>query len=216
MVKTQLQPEDLAARVAARVCHDIMSPVTAIKAGMSFLGDTDTPESRAEGRGLLGAGLQGLEERMALYRVALGRGEAVQETSALAILAASHFAELRPRLEWAIAAPALPGAAARATLHLAIILGETLASGGEARIAAVSAASHMVIRAEGSSPRARLHPDTRAGLLGGPCPEGPGGRWAFAAFLRSQVENAGGEIVVEEDNEWVRVSVNLPATPGQA
>ena len=148
---------------------------------------------------------------MAYCRVALGRGEAGQETDSLAALAATQFADLRPTLDWAVTSPTLPGTAARAALHLVIILGEALASGGEARLSADSPQGWTVIRAEGSGPRVRLHEETRAGLLGAPCPEGPGGRWAFAAFLRSQVESAGGKIDLEASEERLWIALSLPS-----
>ncbi len=211
MPEPAIPPEDLAARVAARVCHDLMSPVSALKAGLSFLGDTESPETRAEGRALAAAGLQALEDRMALYRLALGRGDTAQETATLAALAQSHFADLRPRLEWAVTAPSLPGRAARAVLHLAIILGECLPAGGEARISASSEPGLITITAEATGARVRLHDDTRAGLAGEPCPEGPGGRWAFAAFLRAEVETAGGAVTIETGEERVLVAAKAPA-----
>lgn len=210
MPEPAIPPEDLAARVAARVCHDLMSPASAIKAGLSFLGDTESAETRAEGRTLVGAGLQALEDRTALYRLALGRGKTAQETAALARLAERHFADLRPRLEWAVTAPSLPGTAARAALHLAIILSECLPAGGEARISARSEAGFIAITGEATGARVRLHDDTRAGLAGEPCPEGPGGRWAFAAFLRAEVEGAGGAITIETREQRVTIAASVP------
>ena len=210
MTRTDTPSEDLAARVAARVCHDIMSPVSAIKAGFSFLGDTETPGSRAEARDVIGAGLRGLEERMALYRLALGRGETPQATDVLGTLAAAQFADLRPSLDWSVTSPSLPGTAARAALHMVIILGESLASGGEARISTEATGGAIVLTGRAMGPRVRLHPEARDGLLGHPCPEGPGGRWAFAAFLRAQVDSAGGEIAVDATDEGVSVVVTVP------
>ena len=201
-------PEELAARLAARLCHDIMSPLSAIAAGLDFLGEAANQGARDEATELLGEGVRGLTGRLAFYRLAFGHGAEAVETGDLKTLAATLFADRRPRLDWQVEDQALPSAAARVLLNLVQIAAETLAVGGVARVATPGRA---VVRIEAIGPRARLQPETRAGLAGEALAAGLGGRWAQARFVRALVDGAGGELAIDSRDEVVVFTARLPA-----
>jgi len=202
---------EFAARLSARLCHDILSPMSVLTAGLDFLAQASEPAARAEAVDLLGAGVASLKRRLAFCRDAFGHGEAAMAAEALEERTREVFVDLRAQLDWAVTAPTLPGCAARALLNLAEIAGETLAAGGVARVSTPSSRGWVVVEIEAVSPRPRLRAEALAGLLGEPPGPGPAGRWAQAYFVFAQVGSAGGAVSVDAREGAVVLTVSLPA-----
>jgi len=209
MPATPIPLDELAARLSARFIHDAAGHASILTTGLDVLALADDEATRAEAAGLLKAGLSGLIASLDFYRQAFGRGEADVPTAELETRARGLFADVRPTLDWAVAAPALAAPIARAATILAQIASEVLAVGGVARIAADGAGRHLSVVASG--PRARLNAESRAGLLGEPAGGGPGGRWIQAFILHAQIATAGGALNITESEGEVIFDVSLPA-----
>ena len=71
-----VQPLDLAARLAARLCHDFISPVSAIVSGLDLIEDPEQQDMREEAMSLIAAAyLEGrLPERAPAPRRRPGAG----------------------------------------------------------------------------------------------------------------------------------------------
>jgi histidine phosphotransferase ChpT len=207
-----ITPERLCEIMAARLCHDFMSPASGIASGLDFLNETDET-MRAEAMNLIAGSARKLMDLLAFYRVALGgfAEGADFDTKALEALARGVFAHVRPELDWAVDVPAVSGAAARVLLNLAHLAAGAVAMGGVARVSVRSEPGWLALIAEANGPRARLQPEVAAGLKGEALREGLPGRWVQAFCLHAQVSAAGGALAAEPGEGGVLFKAVLPA-----
>ncbi len=206
-------PAALAALMCARLCHDFISPASAITSGIDLLEDPTAQDMHEDALGLVTQSARKLVDQLAFARVAFGASAAAESFDArdLETLAKGVFAHVRPDLDWKVTPPALNKAAARTILNLAQIAAGALPMGGTARVqvSETDGRVDMVIEAEG---RARLRPEVLAGLNGDPLPEGAlGGQWVQAYYLSLVLAAAGGEVSADTSDEHVRLSAWVPA-----
>ncbi|HEX6866628.1 MAG TPA: histidine phosphotransferase family protein [Caulobacteraceae bacterium] len=206
-------PAELGALMCARLCHDFISPASAITSGIDLLEDPSAQDMHDDALGLITQSSRKLVDQLAFARVAFGASAAAESFDArdLETLAKGVFAHVRPDLDWDVTPPALNKAAARTILNLAQIAAGALPMGGTARVKVTEADGRvdMVIEAEG---RARLRPEVLAGLRGDPLPEGAlGGQWVQAYYLSLVLTQAGGEVSADTGEEHVRLSAWVPA-----
>ncbi len=106
----------LAASVASRICHDLVSPVGAIVNGVDLVREMGAGE-RSEAIGMIGQSAERASALLQLYRIAFGTAEAGAQGLARGMLAdhsAVLFAPPRIVLEWqGREGPALPRREAR-------------------------------------------------------------------------------------------------------
>jgi histidine phosphotransferase ChpT len=128
-------------------------------------------------------------------------------------LAQAVFADLRPTLDWAVAAPSMNKAAARAVLNLAQMGGTALPTGGVARITAAESGGDLVLALAADGARARLRPEVASGLRGERSGEGGPGYWVQAYYLHALVAAAGGRIDFAAAEGKVVIRVRVPLDP---
>lgn len=204
----------IAAYLAARMCHDFISPVSAIVSGLDLLEDPDAQDMREDAMGLIAASGRKLAEMLAFTRVAFGASASAEtfDPRDLEALAQGIFRHQRAELEWAVEAPSLDKAAARTALNLAQLAGAALPLGGKARLQAVHDGGTTVIAVEAVGPKARLRPDIAAGLAGEKLPDGMmHGHWVQAYYVHLFVAEASGRVFAEADDEKVTFAATLPA-----
>ena len=205
-------PVDLAARLAARLCHDFISPVSAIVSGLDLIDDPDQQDMREEAMSLIATSARKLAALLSFARIAFGGSTASElfDVRELERLSREFFDHARSQLDWAIEPPGLNKPAARALLNLVQLGATALPVGGTARLSAreVGDEVHLALDAEGA--RARLRPEAIDGLEGRSFAEGLGGQWVQTFFLRSVVDQAAGTLSYEVAEDAVRVRVTLP------
>ena len=208
-----VSPIELAARLAARLCHDFISPTSALVSGLDLIEDPTAHDLRAEAMDLITASGRKLEAFLTFYRITFGGSSATElfDARELEKLARGRYAYTRAELDWAGEPAGLDKAPARALLNLAELGTTALPMGGTARIEVreVEGAVELTLRAE--SPRAGLHGDALKGLRGEPLGEGLGGRWVQPYFLQALVREAGGTIEPSQGEGVLAVTIRLPA-----
>lgn len=205
-------PVDLAARLAARLCHDFISPVSAIVSGLDLIDDPEQQDMREEAMGLIASSARKLAALLSFSRIAFG-GSTASETfdpRDLEQLTRGLFEHVRAEVDWAVEAPALNKPSARALLNLAQLGATALPVGGTARLVAREEPGKMHMELDAVGARARLRPEAVDGLEGRPFSEGLGGQWVQTYFLRSIVDQAGGTLAYETAEDAVRVRIDLP------
>jgi histidine phosphotransferase ChpT len=208
-----LAPEELAAKVAARLCHDFLSPASGIMSGLDLLEDPSAKDMRDEAMDLIASSARKLVDSLTFARVAFGAYASAEafDSRELETLSQGVFAHVRPTLEWAVEAPTLPKAAARALLNLVQIAAGALATGGVATVTAKVENGWVAVLIDAAGPRVRMHPDVVAGLKGEPLGEGLAGRWVQAYYLHALVTAAGGMVAAEVGEERVLFKVAVTA-----
>jgi histidine phosphotransferase ChpT len=212
---TPVEPLDLAARLAARLCHDFISPVSAIVSGLDLIEDPEQQDMREEAMGLIASSARKLAAHLSFARIAFGGSAAAEsfDVRDLEKLSRDLFEHCRAELDWSSEPAALEKPAARAMLNLAQLGASVLPVGGTARLRAVAGPrGEMLLSLDAEGPRAKLRPEAADGLAGRPFGEGLAGHWVQAFFLRSVVDQAGGSLDASAEDEAVRVRISLPTT----
>jgi histidine phosphotransferase ChpT len=207
-----IRPAELAAYLAARMCHDFISPASAIVSGLDLLEDPSAQDMREEAMGLIATSARKLTDLLAFTRVAFGASAAAETFDAreLEKLAQGVFAHMRATLEWAVETPAVSKPAARTLLNLAQMAGAALPTGGVARVRAVQEAASVAIAIEATGPRARLRPEVLAGLRGETLADGMHGHWVQAYYVHLFLADAGGRVFADVSEESVTFAVTIP------
>ncbi len=207
-----LQTTELAAHLAARLCHDFISPASAILSGVDLLGDPTAQDMRDDALNLISASAKKLGDMLAFARVAFGASATAEtfDCESLKVLTEGVFAHVRPSLNWQVSLPTLPKPAARAILNMAQIAASALPTGGVAEARAELDGGNISVVLDAVGTRARLRPEVLAGLRGEPLGEGLGGHWVQAYYLNALVTAAGGRCSTEVTEERVLLTALLP------
>jgi len=203
---------EVAAYLAARMCHDFISPASAIVSGLDLLEDPSAQDMREEAMGLIEGSARKLADLLAFSRVAFGASASAEtfDPRELAKLAQGLFAHMRAELDWQVDAAALSKPAARTVLNLAQLAGAALPTGGTAVVRAVEENGSVAIAVEAKGPRARLRPEVLAGLRGEPMGEGLHGHWVQAYYVHLFVHDAGGRVFADVGEEKVTFAATVP------
>ena len=131
-----VSPEELAARLASKLCHDFISPAGAIVSGLDLLDDPAAKDMRDDAMELISASARKLVDHLAFARVAFGAAAGVTlfDCAELQRLTQGVYAHVRADLDWAVAAPQLPKAPAQSLVNLAQLAAGALPLGGTARV----------------------------------------------------------------------------------
>jgi histidine phosphotransferase ChpT len=207
-----IRPAELAAYLAARMCHDFISPASAIVSGLDLLEDPSAQDMREEAMGLIATSARKLTDLLQFSRVAFGASASAEtfDVRELEKLARGVFGHMRAELEWLVETPAVNKPAARALLNLAQMAGAALPTGGTARVRAVQEGASLAIAADASGPKAKLRPEVLRGLLGEPQGEGLHGYWVQAYYVNLFLTDAGGRVFADVNEERVMFAATVP------
>lgn len=203
---------DIAAYLAARMCHDFISPASAIVSGLDLLDDPSAQDMRDDAMSLIRTSAGKLADLLAFSRVAFGASASAEsfDVRALEALAQGVFSHMRASLEWAPDVASVNKPAARTLLNLAQMGGAALPTGGSARVRAVQQDASLAVAVEARGPRARLRPEVLAGLRGEPLGEGLHGHWVQAYYVHLFITDAGGRVFADVSEEQVTFAATIP------
>lgn len=203
---------ELAAHLAGRLCHDLISPVSAIVSGLDLLEDPSAQDMRDDAMNLIAQSARKLATVLSFARVAYGSSASAEtfDPKDLETLTNGVFGHVRAELDWAVRSERLDKPAARALLNLAQIGATALPTGGVARLTVETDKAETVVRLEAKGARARLRPEAQAGLKGEPMGEGLPGQWVQAYYLHALVSDAGGRLESAIGEELIAISARLP------
>jgi histidine phosphotransferase ChpT len=204
---------DFAAMLAARLCHDFISPASAIVSGLDLLEDPAAQDMREDAMSLIASSARKLADMLQFTRVAFGASASAEnfDSRELEKLAQGVFDHVRPTMVWAIEPSVINKPSTRALLNIAQLAASALPAGGVATLRGVAAEGRFLITADSVGPRARLRPEVLAGLKGEPLVEGLGGPWVQAAYLHALVRAAGGQVAVEVAEDRISLACWVPA-----
>ena len=209
---------DLAAQLAAKLCHDFISPSGAIVSGLDLLKDPSAQDMRTEAMSLIEASARKMVAIVQFARVAFGAAASAErfDSAELKQTLDGVFDHMRAELDWAVDAQTFDKPHARALVNLAYLGGGALPTGGRATVAARRDADAILIAVEARGPRARLKAEMATGLRGERLTEGLAGQWIQAFWLSQVVADARGSLEVETDEDLVRIRARMPLHPAPA
>jgi histidine phosphotransferase ChpT len=145
--------------VAARLCHDLIGPISAIGNGVELLADEE-PDFVKDAVALVGDSARKASRSLQFYRFAYGFGGGGMAGSAPHLLAAELFADTAIDCDYQTEARALPLGEQKLACAMLAVAGEGLPRGG--RLAVGAGALGPQIEAHGAGPGPS--PEVRAAL----------------------------------------------------
>ena len=209
-----LDPLELASLIASRLCHDMLSPVGALSNGLELLAEERDPEMRKRCMELLEQSAKISADKLKFFRLAFGAaggfGELVPVAESRAVVDALVSNNERIQIAWNLAGDALPKAAVKTMLNLALIGIEALVRGGTLDIGAEQrdGASEIVVRATGT--KIAFDPAVGRALEGKMEPGELSSRTAPAAMVNQLAASHGGGIQIALTEEALVMGAVLP------
>src|SRR5262245_26347876 len=209
--RPMIENTKLTARVAARICHDMVEPMSAIIQGLEMIKSADGKGLDPDALSLLDHGVGKAWAKLEFFRFAMAgamaEGESeLEEGRAVAI---KLYGVLKPELVWSAPAVAMPRPAVRVIVNLLLIANECLPRGGTVEIKAAKLADggEVVVTAKG--PRAKLKDATAAALRG----EGDEltGHTIQPTLTGLLARQGGVELTAREGEEQVELIARSPA-----
>jgi histidine phosphotransferase ChpT len=205
-------PTELATFVAAKLCHDFITPAGAIIQGLDLINDPESQDMRDDALNLIGQSANKLVAIVQFARVAFGAATSAESFSgeALRQLVEDMIKGGRATMDWAVTEPTFDKPAARTLLNLAYLTVGALPSGGQAVITAERTAERLVLKGVAEGARARLKPEAAVGLAGERLTDGLVGQWVQPYWLWLNALDAGGRLDVEVEEGRVVLTAVLP------
>ena len=203
---------ELATYVAAKLCHDFVSPAGAIMSGLDLLNDPSAQDMRDDALGLITDSATKLIALVHFCRVAFGAATTSERFTAedLRGLVNGMIHGGRATLTWSVTETDFAKPAARALINLAYLTAAALPSGGVATITSRREGADLILTGRAEGARARLKPEAATGLAGRRLTEGLTGQWLQPFWLWLNVHEAGGTLDVTTEDGLVAIEARLP------
>ncbi|MES2833249.1 MAG: histidine phosphotransferase family protein [Pseudomonadota bacterium] len=204
--------QELATYIAAKLCHDFISPAGAIVSGLDLIKDPSAQDMRDDAMGLIDQSAKKLVALVHFARVAFGAATTSERFSGseLGGLVAGMIEGGRATVDWQVAEESFGKPAARALVNLAYLTAGALPMGGVAVVTARRDGPNLLIEGVAEGARARLKPEAVTGLSGARLTEGLPGQWIQPYWLWLTVAQAGGTLTVTTEEGRVVLSARMP------
>jgi histidine phosphotransferase ChpT len=198
---------DFGALLAARLCHDVISPVSAARNGIAMALEDDDPEMRVQAMELTADGLADAVDKLKVYRLAYGvagpgttLAEARKATEGL-------YARGRVRVEWTAGIDPGPDAV-RLLTNMVLLGADGVARGGVVSVA--PDATRLSVSAEGN--RAGFADDILAVLEGTASDQSIVPRQIQAVLAMALARRLGGALEYSVGAGLVSLTARLPSS----
>jgi histidine phosphotransferase ChpT len=204
---------ELATYIAAKLCHDFISPSGAIVSGLDLMQDPTAQDMRDDALALIEQSARKMVALVHFARVAFGAATTSERFTAREIegLVSNMVQGGRASLDWRIADGEFSKPQARALTNLAYLTVGALPMGGVAVIQSRTEDGRLYLEGFAEGARARLKPEAVVGLAGERLTEGLAGQWIQPYWLWLTVKEAGGALRVTVEDGKVSLIARMPA-----
>lgn len=204
---------ELASLIAAKLCHDFISPSGAIMSGLDLLNDPTAQDMKDDALSLIADSARKMVALVQFCRVAFGAATTAERFTGAELIALvdAVIAGGRATLDWNLAVDDFGKPQARALVNLAYLTAAALPMGGTATVAVRQDGARMVMEGVAEGTRARLKPEAETGLAGRKLAEGLQGQWVQPYWLWLTVDHAVGELNVETVEGRVAITARMPS-----
>jgi histidine phosphotransferase ChpT len=173
MTDQNIDPLELAALIASRVCHDIISPVGAIVNGLEVLEEEKDESMREFAQDLVQKSASQASAKLQFSRLAFGASGgagAELDMADAGRIAAALLEREKAELAWQVKAGLLPKAEAKLLLNLLVIALNSVARGGTITVTAEREDDETVMRVVAEGDRAKLPAGVKEVICDGAVP----------------------------------------------
>lgn len=210
----------LAELLCSRLCHDLTSPIGAVKSGLELIAEFgDEPDGQA--MTLIGDSAESAAAKLRFFRIAFGLAGATQSELSLedaAEMAAPVVNSRRVRLDW----PTRPDGSGRqpvsdglkALLNVVLLAVEALPRGGEVQVRLAPAAGKLDATVRAAAPDARLMDEMRAAVRGEVPIRDLTARTVQGYFTWLVVDRLGSDLIIEDERGvGILFRIEIPLQP---
>jgi histidine phosphotransferase ChpT len=193
--------------MASRVCHDLVSPVSAIGNGLELIEESAVIPEDDDALQLCMGSQRRASALLQAFRMAFGAGQVSESLADVKRLAGDLLQQGKVRLDWQVGsvAPSLGKGAARLLLNMIMVGAECLPRGGTLHVRC--SAEALEVSAEGQDPKAE---ETEAALKGD-CPASAlTPRTVQAYFAGRLAEHLGGQLKIVPQPGRIDLRASLP------
>jgi hypothetical protein len=191
---TRVSGSQLAAWLAARIYHDLVSPLTGLINGAALAFDDDMGGvMRGEGEKLLKESLVGMEAKIQYMRFALGtqtQSDAWADVGAAKSLFEKLFSIQKASLSWQVSTAYLTNRQMCILMNMALICLDPVARSGSVIVSAREDEADIVLSVEAMGSPGEFKPEVHA-VLAGREPERGWGSAAQVLFAQTIARDAG-------------------------
>lgn len=204
---------ELASLIAAKLCHDFISPSGAIVSGLDLLNDPTAQDMREDALSLITDSAMKMVALVQFCRVAFGAATGSERFTGAELqgLVDALVSGGRATLAWQLDGADYSRPEARVLVNLAYLTVGSLPSGGAATVSSRSEAGARLIEGVADGARARLKPEAATGLAGERLGEGLAGQWVQPYWLWLTVCQTGGALDVRVAEGQVALTARIPA-----
>ncbi|WP_203292832.1 histidine phosphotransferase ChpT [Maricaulis parjimensis] len=214
---SELAAEQLSALLCSRLCHDLVSPVSALGAALSVIDDPDSSDMHEDAMDLVRESSRQAQAKLEFARLAFGGGGSapgVLDCRELQRLAENMYQAFKPEIVWKVEAAGLEKNAGRLLLNLCSLGVDAAPRGGTVTVEATSSAGGARLRVVTEGPRARLEEGTALALEGKAPENGFDGRSIQPYYTALIARSAGGRVSAHADGERVEFQALLKPVEG--
>ena len=162
-----IEPSRLAAFIASRICHDLISPVASVNSALELLQEPGDAEMKAQAEQLLHNGAESAGARIQLLRYAFGSA-GLSDTAAdrheVQRIVEGFMESHKPSVEWEIDTAHFSCGHARVLMNLVIMATAAVPRGGVVSLKVHNDGDGLAVTAQAKGPKARLSDFTEAAL----------------------------------------------------
>jgi len=211
-IELPFETTELATYVAAKLCHDFISPAGAIMQGLDLMNDPSAQDMREDALNLVSQSAAKMVALVHFARVAFGAAASNESFSGSELkgLVEGLVKGGRATMDWQVPQTHFDKPAARTLVNLAYLTLGALPSGGAAVITADRSQDSLVLRGTAQGARARLKPEAETGLRGLRLKDGLTGQWIQPYWLWVTARDAGGRLDLQVEEGQVILTATLP------
>jgi histidine phosphotransferase ChpT len=214
---------DLAALIASRVCHDIISPVGAINNGLEVLAEDNNEEMREFAMDLIRKSARQASAKLQFARLAFGAAGSAGASIDLGDaenVAKGFMSGEKATLEWTATRVLMPKNLVKLLLNLILVAGHAVPRGGVIAVVVTGAAETPTFTLTCTGQGARIPPNAEsflAGRHGETLPDAHSiqpiyaGLLARAAGMRVEIDRQDDTVVIRACPAPIAVSESSPA-----
>ena len=208
-----LTASGLAALLCARICHDLVSPISALGTALEVLGDADNPDMHGDALDLIKLSAGQASAKLQYLRLAFGAGG-----SAPGVIGLDQVRELVEGLygDGKVSVTIhddlgeLSKDSVRLLLNMVMMAVGAVPRGGTVEAHRSEDGARQILELVSTGPKARLADDVAKPLRGGMPESGFDGRSIQPFYASLLAREMGGKLTADVDGETVRFRADLP------
>lgn len=171
-----IDPSHLAALIASRICHDLISPVATVNSALEMMQDANDADMKMQTEQLLHNSAAHATARLQFLRYAFGSA-GLSDTSAdrheMRKVIEQYMDSQKPSLDWDIDTPHFSYSHARVLMNIVLMAIKSIPRGGVVSLKSFNDGNALTIVANAKGPKTMLHEEVEIAIKG----EAPDGGW---------------------------------------